>query len=594
MRAAVVIGVDQAGGLPLLAGAASDAARVEEWLRKEGYATALLTDTFEGERGKGVVTLDAVKKAIKEYDPSFKTDRKERVEQLVVYFAGHGLNNFDTEIWLLSGTPVDANEAINLGESVDLARDRGIDNVVFISDACRSTPPPGPLRRIRGGVIFPNTPPPPGRARGKVDRLLPTVPNAAAYEVSEPIAETVGRAGIFTSELLRAHGVPAGQAPPGVNPERELVRNASIASATVRVVDLILLAQYLEQWVPNAATARGVRWPQQPECIVETPPANKYLGRAMFPPTDPFGTPVGRNDEDHDAWPSEDHDALPSLAEMLEDRVDLDVRNTQATILASDSAVDHFETGSGVQVSGATIAWAKGCDAKVLTTWPPYNRVQLNGKEDHRWSAGSVLIKFAEGNGTVVAGLRGYIASISVQNGRVANVSYLPSQNSRRWRNAQDRYAELMGLRALIAAQVKHGVFRVRGEDAIELGHRIRVLKAIDPTLGLYAAYAYHDAGGIDEIRGLLSYMRADLAGRPPLDVALLAQSRAGSQSSAMAAAVPFCPMLMRGWPMFLADPTVPAVLREAAGQLVPALWTTFDDEGLGLLADAMDEGLLS
>jgi hypothetical protein len=55
------------------------------------------------------------------------------VEQLIVYFAGHGVNLWLGEYWLLSGAPDDPNEAVNMRASADLARYCGIPHVVFIS-----------------------------------------------------------------------------------------------------------------------------------------------------------------------------------------------------------------------------------------------------------------------------------------------------------------------------------------------------------------------------------------------------------------------------------------------------------------------------
>src|SRR5688572_14384740 len=48
-------------------------------------------------------------------------------------------------------------------------------------------------------------------------------------------------------------------------------------------------------------------------------------------------------------------------------------------------------------------------------------------------ASGSVLLQFASGAGTVLAGLPGYIAAVNVENGGVVNVSYVPSTNSSRW-----------------------------------------------------------------------------------------------------------------------------------------------------------------
>jgi hypothetical protein len=384
MRAAVVIGVDRTGDLPQLSGAAADAKRVAEWLEGEGYETTLLTDTMDGVIGSGRVTTEEVKKAVAAYVSGSKAGSKngEKIQQLVMYFAGHGLNNFDTEIWLLTNAPADSDEAIDLARNIDLARDCGIGNVIFVSDACRSNPPAGPLRRVRGSAVFPNSPQRLG-ARGKVDRLLPTVPNAAAYEVNETIQDVIARGGIFTTELLRAHGFPKGAAPASPNADSELVRVLPLAGANVRVVDLALLAAHLETRVPVAAKERRIVWPQQPECIVEAPPRDKFIGRALFSiPTGKVTTvnPRGASAESPEA-------TAIKLRAQRQAALGEQIERTRSNIVHADQT-DHFETQTGIQVTGDIVDWAVGMGAVVPRSHPPFNLVQLNPQR----SAGSVLV----------------------------------------------------------------------------------------------------------------------------------------------------------------------------------------------------------
>jgi len=92
-RAAVAIGVNKTGGLTPLRAAVSGAKQVAEWLTGEGLQVSCLVDDA------GPVTIDAVKRAIKTY-VDLGT-----LEQLVIYFAGHGYLNGTAETWLLSGAP---------------------------------------------------------------------------------------------------------------------------------------------------------------------------------------------------------------------------------------------------------------------------------------------------------------------------------------------------------------------------------------------------------------------------------------------------------------------------------------------------------
>jgi len=77
------------------------------------------------------------------------------VDQLIVYFAGHGINVNRSEHWLLSDAPGRANAAVNVSGSVELARYCGIQHVVMISDVCRVAPEGIQAQRVWGQDIFP-------------------------------------------------------------------------------------------------------------------------------------------------------------------------------------------------------------------------------------------------------------------------------------------------------------------------------------------------------------------------------------------------------------------------------------------------------
>ena len=69
-----------------------------------------------------------------------------------------------------------------------------------------------------------------------------------------------------------------------------------------------------------------------------------------------------------------------------------------------------------------------------------------------------------------------------------------------------------------VATAARFGVFRVEGDQrdarnraAEQLAGQIRLLKAIDPMLGVYAAYAYADAGLLNQVRSVRDIMRGSL-----------------------------------------------------------------------------------
>jgi hypothetical protein len=198
--------------------------------------------------------------------------------------------------------------------------------------------------------------------------------------------------------------------------------------------------------------------------------------------------------------------------------------------------------------------------------------------------ATSVLLTFDDGGATVVAALQGYIGAVTVQKGLVVNVNYTPSRTNLRWSQAD--YDSVEALRATVASAARFGTFRIEGSaeerstKAAQLADRIRVFKAIDPSLGLYAAYAYADAGISGQIESVHSIMRSDLSANV-FDVAMLAGVMSRPQVDGTIT-VPFCPMLSQGWAWLrVRNVTLSANLTKARDYLRPALWTTFQSGAL-------------
>jgi Caspase domain len=160
-RAAIVIGVDKVGDLPRLNAAASGARTVADWLGAEGFAVKRFIDDQNPVR---VGDIEPVVRELVE---------RGTLEQLVIYFAGHGFINHSSEIWLLSDARRNGNEAISLTEAREAARSFGVPNVVFISDACRSLADSLQTRNVRGSLMFPNTPLI-GPVATEVDKFLAT------------------------------------------------------------------------------------------------------------------------------------------------------------------------------------------------------------------------------------------------------------------------------------------------------------------------------------------------------------------------------------------------------------------------------------
>jgi hypothetical protein len=208
-----------------------------------------------------------------------------------------------------------------------------------------------------------------------------------------------------------------------------------------------------------------------------------------------------------------------------------------------------------------------------------------------------VALRFVDGSGTVIAALDEYIGNVVVDEGKVSNVSYVPSRQSPMRSVYEQEAKRLEQLHAAVATAAQFGVFRIEGPKetrrgaAAQLADRIRMLKGIDPTLGLYAAYAYADAGLADKVDSVRGIMRGDL-GTDLFDVAMLAGALSGRRLGDPNGPVPFCPMLSQGWGLLrVKDIRLPEAVAAARDHLRVSLWMTLDREGMQIVENVLRSG---
>lgn len=592
-RAAVTIGVNNTGGMTPLRAAASGAEDIARWLEGEGYDVTCLTDEDRA------VTARMVKDAIRAYVATGTLDR------IVVYFAGHGYLNGTSEIWLLSGAPTDPEEAVDLNFSAELARSCGVRSVVFISDACRSNPPTLTGARVQGSSVFPNFQ---GDAVDvEVDRFFAARPGDPALELEIGEARAT-YAGLFTEILRRMHR----------DPDPGITRSLRVGDEDLVVVPSRRLKELLPDCVNEAAQERSIRLKQVPQLRLECG-EDGFVARAMFTrmASDSVGRarkPAGGSIRYKRADGAAPRNPLRSRGAMKGGKggrgnVDLTGHDAgaraQVDLIRSADRTGRFETGTGVQITGIEVLHAV-CPGFEVTREqgaaggrrPAGGATRLRvGAAGSPYSppaeAGTVLVQFGDGSGTVVATLPGYIASVLVEDGRVVNVSYVPSENAGHWNDYQVSRDEVEGLRASAAVAARGGLLAVDREDAREFGDRIRRLKRLDPTLGLYAAVSYADVGLRDQVASVRDFMRRDI-GADLFDVALLAGPTGRSGARDAPPVVPFCPMLSQSWSFLRASGVrLHPVLVKASLDRRPALWTTFNPGAVASLRDAMERGKL-
>jgi Caspase domain len=576
-RAAVVIGVNKTGDLPVLRAAVSGAKSIAEWLTGEGFEVKLIVD--EGQP----VTADAIKKTV-----TALVDRG-TLTQLIIYFSGHGVAFASSEFWLLTGAPDDLNEAVSVVECVDQASRCAIPNVVIISDACRSIPD-FDTSLLHGTVIFPKGSYVPNVQSPEVDRFYATRPGSPAFEVK---LAANNYNGIYTSTFLDAFKSPRAGMVTKMN--------------SVDVVTNRALKAFLLDAVPARLKAAGANVIQYPDSKLESADAT-YIGRALAEPTarlGPAAPSITIGDVINHQFSLTKVGALSSLRPIDADDLARSTAGSefdaaQRSLVALQARQpDSFETNCGFVVSGAVIqaAWVAGDDgALIIRPGDAKEQSGLVGIPQSYQRPVTVALVFADGSGTVVAALPGFIGSVSVENGHVASVTYSPSRGSSRWNQYADAGEQIDKLRTLVTTSAKLGVFRIEGDSdnrnatARRFADQIRVLKGVDPTLGIYAAYAYADANLPDQVRSVQSYMRGDLSA-DLFDIALLAGQLNDRRIDGplLSAIVPFCPMLTQGWQLLrVRDVTLSEDVQRARDNLQPALWTTFGSRGMEFIVRAV------
>ena len=192
-RAAVLIGVSKSGTLPFLPAVIPSVRAMEAWALEQGMRRELVK-TLTDESGP--LEPGCIKAAIRDIvDLAI-------IDQLVVYFAGHGVNIRYGEYWLLSAAPADPQAAVNLSGSDVLARYCGIPHVIFFSDACRTAAEGIQAQYVSGSDIFPNY----GSdgLEKSVDLFFACTLGRPAHEIRDPKASASAFQAIYTEALVSA------------------------------------------------------------------------------------------------------------------------------------------------------------------------------------------------------------------------------------------------------------------------------------------------------------------------------------------------------------------------------------------------------
>lgn len=582
-RAAILIGVSTTGGLPALQAVDSGLARMREWvgsqgIREEDGRLAVFSDA-----GGGKVRAYEVAEAIGEMV------KKRDLDQLLVYFTGHGVHNRG-DIWLLSGAPTLSSEAVNVEGSIQAARGCGVSHVVLVSDACRTAAEGIAGLEVKGIDIFPNEPVD-GLER-PVDSYFACARGKPALEIRDPLEAARGFSGVYTEVLAECL---TGRHP-GV------LDVAAEEGVTVGHVGAWKLADYLVGEVPRRLK----------EKLRKTPTLNQ--------------TPVGRITS-RDAWVSLVKPYVPHEADAQVEVLGADQPDGLNAVEAADRLLADVLGGQawrgggllgehdpdlsgGVQLSTMAAQLARPLRPVTVAPAPtrPCSTFRLRGEQ-------ASALHVAPGAGAVFAlpmqaglGVEGVTAPadgvLALANGRCVLLPVIPDWETElhvqsdelvhlAFRTADGAPAAAGTapsgdrlLLAAVAAASGMGVLRLTDGHVEALTAALERARRLDPALALYLAYAFHDRGERPRIATLHARLLHEY-GITLFDVAMLAGGGHLAEAQRAGTVFPPAPALSRGWALLEAlHARLPAAMQAMEAYLRPSVWTLFGGAAQGRLID--------
>jgi len=616
----ICIGVDRPGLLHDLKAAAAGARKFHEWLLSQRDLGVQVTSTLFTE-DTGPVTrrriLDAVSQVVQ--------DRA--CDVLFIYLAGHGVaHSAYEEKLLLSDVANDDAEAVNLQIAKQRGKYCGIPHVVIVYDACRSFATTDKLKAVSGGPIFPagsST-----KTGGHVDVFYACAPDESSFEVADSSgAHPDNYKAFFTEVLLEALR----------HPDAALVENATFGTTSVAVIPSARLEAMLERQIPRLAAASNPSFEQAPDIDVLSHMPGEFF--AVAPPLPApeggeqptFGGPAGVIVKRAPLRRRGQSGSLPRKPELTATEVvkwhaGQAFRPGRAARAPLPKSLRSIERRSGFQRAAADVRQARGrdgfethCGFTVIGSpvrgFEASNNAQYEfvawestARERHYrvgaqpWDArgGTALIQFESGGGVALPILPGYVGTVLVDDRQVRAISYGLAKGTRAYGDYKVRRAELDERRAIATAAASIGklqeLSRLIGDD---LAGYIRVDKALDPCLGVLAAYACYlndEAAQVQSIGDWMSVVEvapheagAQVLMPVPFDVAMLAGRLTPATAWKPPGIAPFCPWLSLGWSLLeLFELELHRAIVEAGRHRQPGTWTSFTERGIDVLREAM------
>lgn len=610
MKYLISIGVNNVEGLTPLESAASGARDFALWGQSQNYETFLFTDENQP------VTITAIYQKIKSIVKSYNC------EKLIVFFAGHGfLKGTRQEVLLLSDAKENSNESINLPGSIEAARLCGIPYLVFISDACRMLPSEIYFTG-NGSVIFPN-----GEdidVDCALDVLYATKPGNPAYEQSSN--NNLKKFGLFTETLIEIlNGSYPELIMSDITPNQQLSAYYNIdqlkANGAYKTliggnwqISTISSENSIKTIVNNKAKDISIAIKQNPEIYIQHQASKpslsdfndataKQLLLKNFAtinskkPTEKVILDCVQNIiQNSTAADFERHGSFKSILQDANDERSIDfyqkksnLINTSEIIFDSNVIPDSRISTGFIIIGTEIIDVCTNCDFEIYT-----EKSRTHIKIENFESSETVLVILKNGHSVPLAILKNFIGTAVFKKNSLLTVNYTPSENSYKYETFKKQESEINFVRSFVASAANEGFDYIKTfEKEIDdyfinhyygnPGSFLRQEKSLDPSLSLYASYAYIQAGKHKDIRSIFEHMeKSDLI----FDVVMLA-----GKVDQIKNLTPFCPMISLGWAYSSKFEHImePKII-QASKTLIPSLWTTFDKVGTKIIKDLFNQ----
>ncbi|MFS8980925.1 caspase family protein [Cupriavidus necator] len=602
----VAVGVDKIGVLEKLNGAASGASKLAGWLRAQSTfgVTAKIKELTDASGCKVSArdVQDAVQSLIEPGD----------LDLLILYFAGHGIvkSGGDEQV-LLTDVEHYKDEAIAIAPTVANAWYSTVPHFVVICDSCRNAVDPfGPLGTVAGKPALDRRTVV-GARKSKVDVFYATEPSQTAKEYRGE--------GFFTEVLLDALNQP---------PEEVIEK----LEPGLGVVPAWSLEDYLGTEVPLRAEQQKPPFSQTPDFLI-TSRTPKFIGYVTTASPADLGFREGPAER---PAPSIDREAAARAARtrnLALDEVsaivtanfpmsshftltyDAGLSVHRKNFVGSEYGRQAFETRTGYSVLGGAVEkvlLSGGGAGELANTAEGQRSVDVRlypppySSPPHE-QRGSVALFFKGGTVCIMPILPGYIGTLHLMDGRVTSLSFEVSAQLRQnlgYTDADRRFlSERRALAASLSASGK--LQRLARDEGRLLAGYIRQSKRADPTLGIYAAYAYALSGDDDGSRSVFDWMKSYGSLEPhnklppapvPFDVAMLAGVLSHETALSSPGFAPFLPMMTLGWSVmesYVSTDSLHDTIIDAGRHRLNAEWTTFRYQDVCPMLDAFERGEL-